>query len=91
MCVHAYLIIELSDILLYVWQQSSECELLYELSDAIVVTEGEAGPMAHHPCHRTPSASLGVRGHSIEGVQAPRVAGCIQLERMAIQAVGHAI
>lgn len=89
-----YLVIELSDVLLNVGQQASEGELLNELSDVVVVIQGQTCPMA--PC--SPSHTLWisctflqVSVDSAEGVQAPQAAWSIQLERMAFQAVGQSI
>lgn len=41
-----HLVIELADVFLDVWQQSSEGELLDELADAVMVIEGQAGTMS---------------------------------------------
>lgn len=86
-----YLVVELPDVLLYVWQQASEGELLDELSDVVVVIQGQTCPMA--PCSprqalRIPRPFLQLRVHITEGVQTPRAARCVQLERMAFRAVG---
>lgn len=43
-----YLVVELSNVLLYVWQQAPEGELLDELSDMVVVVQGQISPVA--PC-----------------------------------------
>lgn len=86
-----HLVVELSDVLLYVWQQASEGELLDELSDVVVVIQGETGAVA--PCWALwlSGAFLQLSVSSGEGVQAPRAAGWVQLQRMAVQAGGRAV
>lgn len=87
-----YLVVKLSDVLLYVWQQASEGELLDELSDVIVVIQGQTCPVA--PCSSRQALWISfflVSADSTEGVQAPRAACYIQLERMAFQTVGHSV
>lgn len=46
--MRSYLVVELSDVLLYVRQQTSEGELLDELSDVVVVIQGQTHSVAHH-------------------------------------------
>lgn len=89
-----YLVVELSDVLLYVRQQASEGELLDELSDVVVVIQGQTRPVAPCATRRALWISrtflqVGVNG--TEGVQASWTAHCVQLERMAVQAVGCSI
>lgn len=93
MSASLYLVIELSDVLLYVWQQASEGEFLNELSDVVMVIQCQTCPMA--PCSphvlRIPCTFLGVSIDSTKGVQTPRAAHRVQLERMVPQAVEHSI
>ncbi len=89
-----YLVIKLSDVFLYVWQQASESELLNELSDMVVVIQGQTGPVA--PCSPRHTVwisctSLQIRADGTEGMQASCAAWSVQLERMAYQSVGHVI
>ena len=41
-----YLVIQLSDVLFNVWQQPPESEFLDKLSDVVMVTKGQTGPVA---------------------------------------------
>lgn len=89
-----YLVIELSDVLLNVRQQTSEGELLNELSDVVVVIQGQTCPVA--PCSpsntlRISCTFLQVSVNSAEGVEASQAVQIIQLERMAFHTVGESV
>lgn len=89
-----YLVVELSDVLLYVWQQPSEGELLNELSDVVMVIQGQTCPVA--PCSSCKTLWISCpffqfSFYSTKGVQAPRATCYVQLERMAFQAARHSI
>lgn len=89
-----YLVIELSDVLFYVWQEASEGKLLDELSDVVMVIEGEEHSMA--PCSTCcalciSGTFLHISVNGTDGVQAPRAALWVQLKRMALQTVRNSV